>query len=112
MSDVRAEAQRQLNAVRHDFEARLGAMIEEIVCAWEAARSAPDLAQLKKLTELLHSLSGNAGFFGLQKVSSTAAELEQMLDRWIDRGPPGDAAVIKMRRLVQILRTRSHLNVH
>ena len=75
MSDVREEAQRQLNAVRHDFEARLGDMIEDIVCAWQAVQSAPDLARLKKLTELLHSLSGNAGFFGLQKVSSTAAAL-------------------------------------
>ena len=104
MNDVHEEAQRQLNAVRRDFEVRLGDMIEDIVCAWEAARSAPDLARLRKLTELLHSLSGNAGFFRLQEVSGTASALEQMVDRWVDSGTINKVAIIEMNRLMQILR--------
>ncbi len=81
MSDVREEAQRQLDAVRCDFEARLGSMLEEIEFAWNSVRTASDLVStLQSLTELVHRLAGNAGFFGLTKVSRNASELEQALE--------------------------------
>src|SRR5712691_9055849 len=100
MSDVREEAQRQLNAVRHDFEARLGGMIEEIACAWHVARTASDQAvTMKSLVDQVHRLAGNAGFFGLTKVSHKASELEQALQRITDQ--PDDDNVLDADRLVR-----------
>jgi HPt (histidine-containing phosphotransfer) domain-containing protein len=107
MSDVREEAQRQMDTVRHEFEARLSDMIEEIAQAWEAVKSRPNLARLRKLAELTHSLAGNAGFFGLQEVSRIASALEQSVDHWIDHGTLSNAAVFELNRLVQVLRMRA-----
>src|SRR5216683_77614 len=102
MSDVREEAQRQLNAVRQDFEARLSGMIEEIACAWHVARTASDqTAAMKSLMDQVHRLAGNAGFFGLTKISYKASELEQALQRIIDR--PDDDNVLDADRLVRML---------
>jgi len=82
MSDVHEEARRQLDAVRQDFQARLGSMIDEIVAAWDAARgSSNQIAGMKNLAEFVHRLAGNAGFFGFTGVSRAATKLEAALDQ-------------------------------
>jgi HPt (histidine-containing phosphotransfer) domain-containing protein len=106
MSDVREEAQRQLNAVRQDFEGRLGGMTEEIACAWHVARTATDqAAAMKSLVDQVHRLAGNAGFFGLTKISRNASELEQALQRITDQAD--DNTILDADRLVRMLQMHS-----
>ena len=110
-TDMREEAQHQLDAIRHDFEARLGGMIEEILCTWHAARAASDrVAVMKSLIEQVHRLAGNAGFFGLTKISRNASELEQALERVIDR--PDDDNVLDADSLVRTLQMYSAGSLH
>jgi HPt (histidine-containing phosphotransfer) domain-containing protein len=105
-TDAREEAERQLDRIRRDFEARLDGMIEEIACAWHAARAATDqVAATKSLIARVHRLAGNAGFFGLTKISRNASELEQALERIIER--PDDACVLDLDRLVRTLQMHS-----
>ena len=104
MNDVREEAQRQLEEVRRDFASRVGDMVEEIVCAWKTAQAASDpVSSLGSMTELVHQLAGNAGFFGLVDISRSASELEQRLDR-LGIQTLSEAEVGETHRLVQILR--------
>lgn len=81
MTDVRAEALRQLVAVRTDFEGRLPGLIEEIAKAWAAVQRERDRApQLSRMIALAHGVAGNAGVFGLHEVAQAASALEQALE--------------------------------
>jgi len=105
VSDVREEARRQLDAVRQDFQARLGSMIEEIVVAWEAARGSSDqIAGMKSLVEFVHRLAGNAGFFGFNEVSRAAMNLEAVLDQRLAAATLDGSEVQHLSRLVGALR--------
>lgn len=105
-TDAREEAERQLDRIRRDFEARLNGMIEEIACAWHAARAATDqVAAMNSLTEQVQRLAGNAAFFGLTKVSRDASELEEILKRIANQ--PDDAGLIEANNLVGALQMHS-----
>ena len=104
MSDVREEARRQLEAVRQDFQARLGSMIKEIVVAWEAARGSSDqIAGTKSLVEFVHRLAGNAGFFGFNEVSRAATNLEAALDQRLAARTLDGSDIQHLSRLVRAL---------
>ena len=108
MSDTLEEAQRQLNAVRRDFEARLGSMVDEIVLAWEAAKGSSDqTVRMRNLIELVHRLAGNAGFFGFHEVSRTAMNLETALDRRLAATAFDRNDIQDLSRLVRTLQTQS-----
>lgn len=82
MTQMDLEVQPELDAVRRDFESRLGAMIGDITEAWKKAAlsESPD-AELKKVGTLAHSLAANAGIFGLRKASCAAKDLEIAVDQ-------------------------------
>ncbi len=104
MSDVRKEAERQLEAVRRDFEGRLGNMLEEIELAWNSVQTTSDLVlTLKALTEQVHRLAGNAGFFGLTNVSRSASKLEQALER-AAHGVLNEEGFHELNQLVEFLK--------
>ncbi len=108
MSDLREQAQHQLDAVRRDFEARLGGIVDEIVDAWNTARAASDeAAVLESLAQLVHRLAGNAGFFGLKEVSRTASDLESALERQIAAASRDGNDLREVGRLVRNLQTLS-----
>jgi HPt (histidine-containing phosphotransfer) domain-containing protein len=104
MMGVREEALRQLDALRDDFAAQLGGLVDDIADAWEAARaSSGQTAGLRGLIELVHRLSGNAGFFGFNQVSRAAMALEAALDRWLAGAPPDQGDIQDLCRLVATL---------
>ena len=106
MMDVREEALRQLDALRGDFAAQLGGLVDDIAHAWEAARaSSGQTAGLKALIERVHRLSGNAGFFGFNQVSRASMALEAALDRWHAGTPPDQSGMQDLCRLVARLRS-------
>ncbi len=102
MIDLREEAQRQLEEVRRDFEARLGDMIEEVAQAWEIAKTVTEpTVPINRVLDLAHRLAGNAGFFGLRQVASRASELEQACERARDTGNTADC-VEPINRLLEL----------
>ncbi len=104
MSDVHEEARRQLDAVRQDFQARLGSMIDEIVVAWDTARGSSDqIAGMKNLAEFVHRLAGNAGFFGFTEVSHAATNLEVALDQRLAERTLDGSDIQHLSRLVGTL---------
>ena len=103
MTAVCTEAERQLAAVRCDFQSQLCDMFKEIAGAWNDGQAAADPAALGRVVELLHRLAGNAGFFGLAEVSRTASLLEQAIDLRSDDEMPREASVAEPRRLMQLL---------
>ena len=104
MSEVRAEARRQLDAVRQDFQARLGSMIDEIVAAWDAARASSDqIAGMKNLVVCVHRLAGNAGFFGFNEISRAATNLEAALDQRLAARTLDGSDIQRLSRLVGAL---------
>ncbi len=106
MTDVGEESLRQLDAVRRDFEVRIGGMMDEIVLAWEAAKGAPDrTVAMTGLINLVHRLAGNAGFFGFNMVSRAATSLEVALDRWLAAAAPDRNDTQNLAQLVRTMRS-------
>lgn len=112
MTQIDPDVQAELDAIRTDFESRLGAMIGDITDALNKAGSSDDpVAGLKKVGELAHSLAGNAGILGLGKVSRAARELEVAIDGRLATSDQGEANMIDLSPLVDNLRATATVPV-
>jgi len=82
MNERSAELKQRLDGLRRDFEAELGARVDEITTAWRLNRVAPAAGpQMQSLQAQVHHLAGTSGIFGLHEVGQAALQLEEALDR-------------------------------
>jgi chemotaxis protein histidine kinase CheA len=84
------------------FARRLPARLGEMAEAWDAVRAAAWSADsLRLLHRLAHSLAGTGSTFGFPDVSTTARDLEHLLETALAGAAPPDDAMA--RRVEQLL---------
>ncbi len=82
MNDRSAELKQRLDGLRRDFEAELGARVDEVADAWRLIRvDAASGSQMSSLQAQVHHLAGTSGIFGLHEVGQAALQLEEAMDR-------------------------------
>ncbi|HZE92753.1 MAG TPA: Hpt domain-containing protein [Rhizobacter sp.] len=82
MNERSAELKQRLDGLRRNFEAELGARVDEVTTAWRLSRTAqPTGPQMQLLQAQVHHLAGTSGIFGLHEVGRAAFRLEEALDR-------------------------------
>ena len=88
MNDRSAELNQRLDGLRRNFEAELGARVDEVADAWRLIRAAPATgSQMSSLQAQVHHLAGTSGIFGLHEVGQAALQLEEALDRQSAQSP-------------------------
>ena len=107
MNQLDPEVQSELDAVRRDFESRLGTMIADIADTWEKTQLSNDpVVGMKRVGELAHSLAGNAGIFGQRQISGAATDLEVAIDGRLAATDDFESHRIKISRLLSDLQNK------
>jgi HPt (histidine-containing phosphotransfer) domain-containing protein len=92
MSDPQARVAAGLAALRRDYLARLGPLLESMHDDWSRCRAHRDAAAAARLHQSAHRLYGSGATFGFPQLSDAAGELEERLDEAFSDGLAGEAA--------------------
>lgn len=78
----------KISRLRENYLENLPHKIAEIEAMWQkfVHSTSEQLIVLKQLFHLVHTLTGSAGTFGAEEISTSARQLEDVLKTFLERG--------------------------